>query len=79
MEPGAELEAHQPPLYYLGLALYQRAAGYPRDALPSGCLAALGLERLRVPLPLRFVGPVLGLIGTVIAIHRDVVNVYMRR
>jgi 4-amino-4-deoxy-L-arabinose transferase-like glycosyltransferase len=47
--------------------------------LPAiGCLAALGLERWRVPIPLRFVGPVIGLVGTLIAIRQDILGVNWR-
>jgi 4-amino-4-deoxy-L-arabinose transferase-like glycosyltransferase len=47
--------------------------------LPAiGCLAALGLERWRAPVPLRFIGPVIGLVGTVIAIHQDILSVKWR-
>jgi 4-amino-4-deoxy-L-arabinose transferase-like glycosyltransferase len=47
--------------------------------LPAiGCLAALGLERSRVPIPLRFVGPVIGLVGTLIAIRQDILSVNWR-
>jgi hypothetical protein len=43
-------------------------------ALPAiACLAALGLERWK--LPVRFVLPAMGLIGTVVAIQRDVLAV----
>jgi Dolichyl-phosphate-mannose-protein mannosyltransferase len=44
--------------------------------LPAiGCLAALGLERWKVPVPLRFIGPAIGVVGTVLAIRSDIVNV----
>jgi 4-amino-4-deoxy-L-arabinose transferase-like glycosyltransferase len=47
--------------------------------LPAiGCLAAVGLERWRVPIPLRFVGPVIGLVGTLIAIRQDILGVNWR-
>jgi hypothetical protein len=40
-------------------------------------LVALGLERWRAPLVLRFALPALGLIGTVIAIRQDIVGIYL--
>jgi hypothetical protein len=43
-----------------------------------GCLAAVGLERLRLPVAARFTLPVAGLVGTAVAIHQDVWNVYVR-
>ncbi|MFL6241697.1 MAG: hypothetical protein ACJ73V_01555 [Acidimicrobiia bacterium] len=44
--------------------------------LPAiGCLAALGLERWKVPVPLRFMGPMIGLVGTIIAIQHDTLSV----
>jgi 4-amino-4-deoxy-L-arabinose transferase-like glycosyltransferase len=47
-----------------------------RLALPGlaaiGCLAAVGLERLRVPVVLRFALPLLGILGSVYAIYHDV-------
>jgi hypothetical protein len=39
------------------------------------CLIAVGLERLRVPLAARFALPLLGVVGTLIAIDRDVLAV----
>ncbi len=46
-------------------------------ALPAlACLAALGLERARVPVPLRFLLPAAGAVGTLVALQRDVVAVY---
>lgn len=39
-------------------------------------LIALGYERLRVSVPLSFVLPFIGLIGTVVALRRDVFNVF---
>ena len=47
--------------------------------LPAiGCLAALGLERWTLLVPLRFVGPVIGLVGTVVAIEHDILSVNLR-
>jgi Dolichyl-phosphate-mannose-protein mannosyltransferase len=47
--------------------------------LPAiGCLAALGLERWKAPVPLRFIGPVIGVVGTVFAIQHDILNVNWR-
>lgn len=43
-----------------------------------GCLAALGLERLPIPVMARFALPVLGLAGTLFALRQDVWLVYMR-
>ena len=44
--------------------------------LPAlACLVALGLERRRVPIALRFALPVLGVIGSLYAIKHDVVDV----
>jgi hypothetical protein len=37
-----------------------------------GCLAAIGLERLRLPVIARFALPILGLAGTVFALISDV-------
>jgi hypothetical protein len=42
-----------------------------------GCLAALGLERLPIPVMARFALPVLGLAGTLFALRQDVWLVYM--
>jgi hypothetical protein len=51
-------------------------ARFAFTGLPAiACLAALGLERWNVPVPIRFVGPVIGLVGTVIAIHHDILSV----
>ncbi len=42
--------------------------------LPAlGCLAALGLERWRPPI--RFLVPLLGLCGTLVAIQQDVLSI----
>jgi 4-amino-4-deoxy-L-arabinose transferase-like glycosyltransferase len=47
--------------------------------LPAlACLAALGLERWRAPVALRFVGPAIGVVGTVIAIRQDILIVPWR-
>jgi 4-amino-4-deoxy-L-arabinose transferase-like glycosyltransferase len=47
--------------------------------LPAiGCLAALGLERWEAPVPLRFTGPLIGLVGPVIAIQHDILSVNWR-
>jgi dolichyl-phosphate-mannose-protein mannosyltransferase len=43
-----------------------------------GCLAAVGLERLRLPVAARFTLPVAGLVGTAVAIHQDVWSIYVR-
>ena len=40
-------------------------------------LVALGLERWRAPIALRFALPALGVVGTVIAIRQDVVGIYL--
>jgi hypothetical protein len=40
------------------------------------CLLALGMERWPGPVILRFALPVIGLLGTLIAIQRDIFNVY---
>jgi hypothetical protein len=42
-----------------------------------GCLAALGLERLPIPVLARFALPVLGLAGTLFALRQDVWLVYV--
>ena len=42
-----------------------------------GALFALGLERARVPVTLRFVLPVLGLAGTFAALRGDVIEVFV--
>jgi hypothetical protein len=39
-------------------------------------LVAVGLERWRAPVPLRFALPALGLAGTLIAIRQDIVTIY---
>jgi 4-amino-4-deoxy-L-arabinose transferase-like glycosyltransferase len=47
--------------------------------LPAlACLAALGLERWKAPVAVRFVGPAIGVVGTVIAIHQDILTVPWR-
>jgi hypothetical protein len=47
--------------------------------LPAlACLAALGLERWEAPVPLRFVGPAIGVVGTMIAIRQDILTVAWR-
>lgn len=42
-----------------------------------GVLVALGLERWRAPIAVRFLLPALGLVGTVIAIRQHVVGIYL--
>jgi hypothetical protein len=47
--------------------------------LPAlGCLAALGLERWKAPVPVRFVGPAIGVVGTMVAIRQDILTVPWR-
>src|SRR5262245_45375558 len=47
--------------------------------LPAlACLAALGLERWTAPIAVRFVGPGIGVVGTMIAIRQDILNVPWR-
>jgi Dolichyl-phosphate-mannose-protein mannosyltransferase len=47
--------------------------------LPAlGCLAAVGLERWKAPVPVRFVGPAIGVVGTMIAIRQDILTVPWR-
>jgi 4-amino-4-deoxy-L-arabinose transferase-like glycosyltransferase len=47
--------------------------------LPAlACLAALGLERWKAPVPVRFVGPAIGVVGTMIAIRQDILTVPWR-
>ena len=41
-----------------------------------GVLVAVGLERWRAPLAVRFALPALGIIGTVVAIRQDIVTIY---
>ena len=47
--------------------------------LPAlACVAALGLERWKAPVPVRFVGPAIGVVGTMIAIRQDILTVPWR-
>jgi peptidoglycan/LPS O-acetylase OafA/YrhL len=51
---------------------------YTFIGLPAfACLIALGFERLRAPLPARFLLPVLGFLGTLVAIRHDVLDIYL--
>jgi hypothetical protein len=62
----------------LDSSTFQARIGFA--ALPAlGCLAAIGLERMSVPVALRFAGPMLGTAGTVIAIRRDVVDLFINQ
>ena len=62
-------------IWMIGLKYQSFQARLAFMGLPAiGCLAALGLERLKLPPLLRFVGPALGLVGTVVAIHQHVIE-----
>jgi hypothetical protein len=64
-------------VWIVGLDTSSFQARVAFTGLPAiGCLAALGLERLPVPVALRFVGPALGVVGTVIAIRHDIIDTF---
>jgi hypothetical protein len=47
--------------------------------LPAvACLAALGLERRKAPVAVRLAAPAIGIVGTVVAIHQDILTVPWR-
>lgn len=62
-------------IWILGLQTSQTQARVAFMGLPAiACLAAAGLERLGVPVLLRFALPVLGMLGTFVALQRDVID-----
>jgi hypothetical protein len=62
-------------IWMIGLQAQTFQARVAFIGLPAiGCLAALGLERWRIPLALRFAGPALGLAGTLFAIRHDILR-----
>jgi 4-amino-4-deoxy-L-arabinose transferase-like glycosyltransferase len=64
-------------IWVLGLQTSQTQARVAFMGLPAiATLWAMGLERWRCPVVLRFVLPLLGLAGTVVALQRDVLQVF---
>jgi hypothetical protein len=63
-------------VWILGLNTSTSQARLALIGLPAlACLVALGLERYRLPVAARFALPVLGVVGTIIAIQHDVVDI----
>src|SRR5262249_50341794 len=64
-------------VWLLGLETITASARWALVCLPAlACLGGLGLELHRVPIAARFALPAIGMIGSVIAIKHDVVDVY---
>lgn len=63
-------------IWVLGLQTTQDQARVAFMGLPAiACLVAIGYERLRMPVPARFVLPAIGLLGTIVALQRDVIGI----
>jgi len=64
-------------IWFVGLQTTQEQARIGFVGLPAlAGLAAIGYERLRWPVVARFALPILGLVGTVVAIRVDVIGVF---
>jgi len=64
-------------IWFVGLQTTQEQARIGFVGLPAVAgLAAIGYERLRWPVVARFALPILGLVGTVVAIRVDVIGVF---
>jgi hypothetical protein len=64
-------------IWFVGLQTTQEQARIGFVGLPAlAGLAAIGYERLRWPLVARFALPILGFVGTVVAIRVDVIGVF---